>query len=111
MKTMKKIYSESMKDGMKTFIDLFNIILEQSEFNLNQYVCGNSLVIPDDTMEELQNTLKKLIDVAPDVFREIENPDKFFAIFEELEDYENNEKFIKWMEKNIHSYIKPFKEK
>lgn len=107
---MKSIELEFQENGVAKIIELFNTILEQSGYNLNQFVKGDSLAVPNEVPEPFLDSLKKFVNISPDVIRSIENKEDFWGIFEKLEDYENNDKFIKWMQRYIDSVIRPFEE-
>ena len=107
---MKSIELEFQENGVAKIIELFNTILEQSGYNLNQFVKGDSLAVPNEVPESFLDSLKKFVNISPDVIRSIENKEDFWDIFEKLEDYENNDKFIKWVQRYIDSVIRPFEE-
>lgn len=107
---MKKINIEFQSTGTVALIELFNTILEQSDYNLNQFVKGDSLAVPSDTPEFFQKSLNEFVKISPDIIRTLENRESFWEIFEKLDDYENNDKFIKWMQQYVDASLKPFEE-
>lgn len=107
---MKRIDLQSQETGIMTIINLFNTILEQSDYNLNQFVKGDSLAVSDEMPESFLESLKELVNISPGIVRNIENREKFWNMFEELDDYENNNKFVKWIQKYINASNKPFEE-
>lgn len=107
---MKKINSESQIDGMTTSFELFNSILENSGYNLNQYVKGDMLAITDDVQEEYVNTLKEFMDIAADEVKNIEDKEAFWSIFEKLDDYKDNNRFIAWLKKYIEAANRLFED-
>lgn len=108
---LDKTSLQSQYAGMlKTFIELFNSILEESNYNLNQFVKGESLTVSDDMSEEFLDTLKEFVNNAPEVIKEIDNKEQVWEFFEVLDDYESNNKFIKWLAKYVDSVNRPFEE-
>ena len=107
---MKKIELEFQENGIKKAIELFNSILEESSFDLNQFVKSNSLAIPNDMSEKFLESLKQFINIVPDIVKQLDEPETFWNIFENLDDYEKNIKFIIWLKKYTESVIKPFEE-
>ena len=107
---MKKIELEFQENGIKKAIELFNSILEESIFDLNQFVKSNSLAIPNDMSEKFLESLKQFINIVPDIVKQLDEPETFWNIFENLDDYEKNIKFIIWLKKYTESVIKPFEE-
>ena len=107
---MKNIHLESWMTGMNRLVELFNYILENSNYNLNQFVKSDTLAISDDVQEDFIDALKELIDIAPGVVRDLKDKEKFWASFEQLDDYKNNSKFIKWLIKYTDAVRKPFED-
>lgn len=104
---MKKIATQSLEPGMIELVELFNEILEQSDYNLNKYVNGRSLSVPDDD-GIFEDNLKKFVNSVPEKIKELEDSEKFWNLFDELDDYNNNDKFINWMRGYTESVIRPF---
>lgn len=107
---MKKINSEFQMNGAKTFIELFNYLLENSDYNLNQFVRGDTLAITDDVQEDFVSALKRFMDIAPETVKNIEDKEGFWRSFEQLDDYKNNNKFIKWLARYADAAIRPFED-
>ncbi|MBO5239627.1 MAG: hypothetical protein J6B50_12760 [Lachnospiraceae bacterium] len=107
---MKKIDLESLPDGMKKIINLFYELLEKCHFELNQFVSGESLTIPSDISEILDDSLKDFLDSIVDEYRKSDNKDEFFNIFLSVGDYEKFDKFINWVEKYAIAKVKPLLE-
>lgn len=107
---MKKIELEFQESGIKKTIELFNIILEESEYNLNQFVKSDSLSISDGMSEIFMESLKEFVAMVPDIVKQIEDAESFWSIFENLDDYEKNNKFIMWLRRYVDAVIRPFKE-
>lgn len=105
---MKKIELDCQESGGKKFIELFNFILEHGNYNLNQLVNGNALSISDEMTEEFTDKLKELLDVIPSEIRTVEKKESFWAIFEKLDDYEKNSKFIEWLKRYTDTTLRPF---
>ena len=66
---MKSIELEFQENGVAKIIELFNTILEQSGYNLNQFVKGDSLAVPNEVPESFLDSLKKFVNISPDVIR------------------------------------------
>lgn len=107
---MKKIELEFQENGIKKAIELFNIILEESEFNLNQFVKSDSLSISNEMSETFMESLKEFVAMVPDMVKQMEDAEIFWNIFENLDDYEKNNKFIMWLRRYVDAVIRPFKE-
>ena len=97
---MKKIELQSQENGIMKFVELFNAILEQSDYNLNRFVKGESFL----------ESLKELVNISPGIVRNVENQETFWEMFEKLEDYENNNKFVSWIQKYSRVSNRPFEE-
>ena len=63
---MKKIELQFQESGIKKTIELFNIILEESEYNLNQFVKSDSLSISDEMSVSITESLKEFVVMVPD---------------------------------------------
>lgn len=107
---MKKIELEFQDSGIKKAIELFNAILEESEYNLNQFVKSNSLSISNQMSETFSESLKQFINMIPDIVKQLDDAESFWSIFENLDDYKKNDKFIVWLKKYTESVIRPLKE-
>ena len=107
---MKKIELEFQEDGIKKVIELFNTILEESEFNLNEFVKSNSVSISNQMSEGFSESLKQFVDLVPNIVKQLDDADSFWSIFENIDDYEKNDKFIMWLKKYAESVNRPFEE-
>ena len=105
---MKEIHTRSSELEMLKSIRLFNEILKKADYNLNKYVKGHSLVLPDSDTEDFENLLKEFANTIPDEVKNLENPEAFWELFSELDDYNDNDKFINWLHGYVESVIKPF---
>lgn len=92
---------------MDNFVDLFNYILENKNYNLNCLVKGNSLAVEDSISEEFLRKLKDFLALAPEIIRKANNKEEIWSSFENLEDYESNKKFINWLKKYVETIIRP----
>lgn len=104
---MKKLYIKSQESEIKKFVDLFNFILENKNYNLDCMVKGNSIAVEDSISEEFLEKLKDFLELAPEIIQKADNREEIWSSFEELEDYERNKKFINWMKKYVKTIIKP----
>lgn len=107
---MKKIESKFQEPGILKVIALFNIILEESHFNLNQIVKGDSIIVSGEMSEVFLDSLKEFVDLIPNEIRHVEQEEEFWSLFENLDDYENNDKFIMWLKRYVEAFVKPNKE-
>ena len=107
---MKKIELEFPKPGIAKMIELFNDILEQCEYNLNQFVKGDTLAISNEMSEDFIVLLKKFVKEIPDVLRGIDDSDVFWNVFEKLDDYDKNNRFVMWLRRYTDSIIRPLEE-
>lgn len=95
---------------MMKSIDWFHIILEESNYSLNQFVKGNSLSISNNMSVEFVDALKKLLDAAPIEIRTMEERESFWDAFENFDEYEKNNEFIEWLKGYTNTVLKPFDE-
>lgn len=86
-----------IQDGTSEFIKKFNYILEQSEYNLDQFIRGESIAVKNDVSEEVLKGLKDFLDTACKNYSQLEDKGKFWDEVKLLDDYEKNSKFIKWI--------------
>mgnify|MGYP003478043941 CR=1 FL=1 len=107
---VKKIDLSSQNGGKRKFFELFNLMLEKSDFNLNQIVKSDSLVIPNQIDETFVDTLKEFLEIAPDVMKLEEDKENFWNVFTDLDDYEDNKKFINWLIRYVDAIIKPYED-
>lgn len=110
MEIMKKIELEFQENGIKKAIELFNEILEESEFDLNQFVKSDSLAVPNDMSETFLESLKQFVSMVPDIVKQMDDAENFWSIFENLDDYERNNKFIIWLRRYAEAVIRPLEE-
>lgn len=106
---MKEVCLRSQMNG-KEIEELFNYILKVSNYNLDQYVKSDALSIPNDMDEQFVDSIKKLLDIMPEVVKTISDKEQFWNAFHELDNYENNDKFIKWLIKYVENAIRPFED-
>lgn len=107
---MKKIDLEFQESGIEKAIKLFNIILEESEFDLNQFVKSDSLAISNQMSETFLESLKEFVNTVPDLVKQMDDAEAFWSLFENLDDYEKNNKFLSWLRRYTEAVIKPFEE-
>ena len=107
---MKNIDLKSWTTGTNELVELFNCILESSNYNLDQFVKNGILAVSDDVQEDFIDALKKLINIIPEVVKNLDDKEKFWASFEQLDDYKKNSKFIKWLIKYTDVALKPFED-
>lgn len=106
---MKKVCIQSKNDGLNRFVELFNLVLEKCEYNLNQFVRGTTVLISDSSLEEYQDEFKEMLDLLPYIIREL-GEEVFQKEIEKLDDYNQIDKFAEWMEEYALSIIKPYEE-
>ncbi|MCI8884589.1 MAG: hypothetical protein HFG87_01245 [Dorea sp.] len=107
---MKKIELEFQENGIARLIELFNNLLEQCEFNLNQFVKGDALSISNEMPESFVESLKEFVKEIPDLLKELDEKDTFWSLFEKLDDYDKNNRFVMWLRRYADSIIRPFEE-
>lgn len=104
---MKQLFIKSQESEMNNFVDLFNFILENKNYNLDCLVKGNSLAVDDSISEEFLEKLKDFLALAPEIIRKADNKEEIWSSFETLDDYESNKKFINWLKKYVETIIRP----
>lgn len=97
---------EYQGNGMQDFSRMFTNILEMGGRQLNQYVHGDSMGLPENVSDEFVEALKEFIDVAPMQVSQIEDKDSFWLSFEQMQDYEQNDKFIRWLRQYVEQLLK-----
>lgn len=107
---MKKVVTESQMCGIKTFIEMFNSILEKSNYNLNQLVKENRLTVKKDMSQDLIREVKKLVNMIPDLIRDVDCNEKFWEAFKQIDDWENNYRFIEWLAGYVDTVLQPYRD-
>lgn len=107
---MKQMDLNLQMDGVKEFERIFNSLLKKSNYKLDQFIQGDSLIITDDIADEFANKIKQFINQGPEFYKLVSEKDVFWEKFKELEHYEENEKFINWLRRYFERKIKPFKD-
>lgn len=109
---MKKINMKKyiQNSDIKKIIELFNKLLEESDYNLNQFVKGDTITLDNKISDEFIANLKKFIAIIPEIEKyEIEN-EEFWNQFKQLEDYSQNDRFIELIKRYFEARIRPTKE-
>ena len=107
---MKKININTDCQDIVAIIDLFNKILEESNYDLNRFVNGMTLSIDDNELKNLGGMVQKFIDLIVPVIKQVDNVEEFWREFTKLDDYEKIDKFIEWVKGYTNSAIKPYEE-
>lgn len=95
---------------MTEIMELFNKILEESNYNLNKFVNGMTLSINDDESKKLEELVQEFIDRIVSEIKKLSNQQVFWESFTKLDDYEKIDKFIEWMKGYTNSAIRPYEE-
>lgn len=107
---MKKININSSYQDISSIIELFNEILEESNYNLNDFVNGMTLSIDENESKKLGEMVQKFIDLIVPGVKKLGNTEEFWNLFTKLDDYEKIDKFIEWIKGYTNSAIKPYEE-
>lgn len=91
-------------------MELFNCILEKSGYNLNKYIKGRSLSIPDSDAELISSDIKKFVSAITEELKRIENQNEFWESFCKLDDSENINKFVEWLHNYTDSMLEPYRD-
>lgn len=102
-----KQFEWKFQSGMEKFIKLFNDVLEEGNFELNQFIKGKTLRVRDDLPIEFLDNIEKLMKVAPSYYRTIEDKEGFWEQFKKLDDYDKNSIFLKWWRIYLDEIMKP----
>ncbi len=97
---------ESQENGIQDFSKMFTNILEMGEHHLNQYVNGDNMGLPENVSDEFEKALKEFIDAVPMQVSQIEDKDSFWQSFEQMQDYNKNDKFIRWLKQYVEQLLK-----
>lgn len=101
---------EYQGNGIQDFSKMFTNILEMGGHQLNQYVHGDSMGLPENVSDEFVDALKEFIDAAPMQISQIEDKDSFWQSFEQMQDYEKNDKFISWLKQYVEQLLKSWED-
>lgn len=109
---MKKLELKSQMygDTVSKTIELFNKLLEESNFELDQFVKNNVLSVSNEVSEQFVEDLNDFISAIQDAMKEIKDTAAFWNMFYQLEDYEQNKKFISWIEQYLEATMRPIQE-
>ena len=107
---MKSISLESFQGGTKKIIEEFNLLLEKSDYNLNPFVIGDTLQMPEKYPNDFPVVLRNFLEIVRDEAKEITDMESFEVAFQALDDYDNNNKFIKWLLRYIIVLVEPFRD-
>ena len=91
-------------------VELFNELLEKSNYNLNKYVNGQSLSISNSDTEQFVNLLKQFVNLIPQELKKLDNQTEFWGALEHLDDIDTNNKFIEWLHEYTNSILEPYNE-
>lgn len=101
---------EYQGNGIQNFSKMFTDILEMGGHQLNQYVHGDNMGLPEDVSDEFVEALKEFIDAVPMQVSQIEDKDLFWQSFEQMQDYEKNDKFIRWLKQYVEQLLKSWED-
>ena len=110
---MKNLFIKLDEDRLdiKRLEELFNMILVDSEYNLNQFVkSSDTLSVTKETSDDFSENLKEFIELFPEVVNSIEDKERFWSAFQNLDDIDNNNEFIHWLQRYVDSVTKPIEE-
>lgn len=106
---MKKIDLTSVQSGMKRFFELFNLILEASDYDLNRFVEGNTVSIEDPSIEKYNNEFQEMLDELITISINSKSEDLFKKL-EKLSETVQINKFVEWLSGYAEAAIVPYKE-
>ena len=111
---MRYLHVELEKTGqnIKQLEDLFNTILRESDYNLNQFVKGDAIGVAEKVSDDFLDNLTGFMELLPDIVKSLNDEDKevFWSAFQKIDNYEDNEKFILWLQKYSDAVTKPLEE-
>ena len=111
MKEMKKELKKELKfqnSGDKNAFDLFEYLLKKLNYNLNQYILDDCLSISNEVHDEVGKELEEFLDLVLVEFRNSDKKESFFERYDEIAQYNDNDKFIEWIKKYVTSLSKPY---
>ena len=82
---MKNLFIKLDEDRLdiKRLEELFNMILVDSEYNLNQFVkSSDTLSVTKETSDDFSENLKEFIELFPEVVNSIEDKERFWSAFQ-----------------------------
>lgn len=109
---MNLMNTELLKNGMKKNIETFNELLKLSDYNLNQFIKGDSVVFSENTPEELFDKIKVFIKEFPYMLEKLntEEREQLWVEFKQLENYEKINRFINWLERYAEYVRRPLED-
>lgn len=106
---MRKIDLESVEVGMKRFFELFNLILEASDYNLDRFVEGNMISIEDPSIGKYKNEFQEMLEELTKIC--IASKEKeLFETLETVNEAVEIDNFIEWLSGYAETAVKPYQE-
>ncbi len=110
MEDTKYMNSKIQKVSIDEWIKLFKSAVRESDNNLDQFVEGSMVRIPEKTSETFVDILNQFITSARDVVFTCENVEKIWDDIKKIGEDGENKKFIDWLIKYVEVGLKPRKD-
>lgn len=107
MKDTQCMNSDIQKVSIDEWLELFKDAVQECNNNLDQFVEGSRVRIPNKTSETLVEILNKFISFSRDVFFSCENVEKLWDNIKKIGEDGENKKFISWLNKYVDVGLKP----
>lgn len=107
---MKDLKTDLFAEPVKSFSELFNIILEECNYELNHFVKKEMLAFTNDSSDIFITHIKKLIKLSTGFYNKFESHEEFVAFFADLDCFEQINSFVEWLFDYCESKIKPYNE-
>lgn len=92
---------------VNSWLQLFEVLLQESDFALDQYVNGHQVSVEQDSSDIFINSLKQFLDSAADIIGLAEDQDIVWGKIEKIGDEGENKKFIQWLKEYVGVRLRP----
>ncbi len=103
---MEDMNSEFQMNGMNRLKELFAAISENSGYNLDRYISGQSLTVSGDN-EGLMRHMKEFLAEAQEAVKKDTDIKSLITVFQ---NEGRNDKFIEWLEGVLYDSIRPYQD-
>ena len=103
---MEDMNSEFQMNGMNRLKELFAAISENSGYNLDRYISGQSLTVSGDN-EGLMRHMKEFLAETQEAVKKDTDIKSLITVFQ---NEGRNDKFIEWLEGFLYDSIRPYQD-
>lgn len=106
---MKELALELKKNG-EALKELLDDILKECDYNLDQYINGKTLSLPETIDESFVDAVRKMLEQSVEVVKAEQDQEAFWEQWKEIKGYENNQKFFHWLKRYVEVKIRPYQD-